>query len=859
MTLQSEFALRERNHLDSRASDTKTGSLGNRDIIFIDGKAFRMRIHHKVSGEYVTVPHSIWESVRPKMQETFNRLRSAAAENGGYKNFRGDRLQKITVDMESDLHEIRYTSKYALDSDEEIDEPQIFKLDLSSTHGPVHAFAREQFRQISHITGSQGALHVPIAEETVKEPEESDHSVEATIRRIQDGKTLTTGDLMNYTDHAIRRRCPDVCFLEKRISSPELQGVSGTAPIFADNEYDQAIKAAFEEDRTKPLVIYVHHHPSRHYSTIVAKDGRLFAYDPTGNPDSTLDLNAIYKGIYAKEADEGFICNYAVREEAVRILHTIYETFKTGTEDADTDLRKQIWMLIQAGQNMNWPAVDIARAVLIAALGERYTGFQGAITAAYEETGVDPDTKIKNMIKAASGARAGDVDTYFADRAAIIALCTSLAHQTDGMNCALFVLDFSEYMCCLNSDTNTKQQYYRYLTTSPDPAILRKALSQKLAQEYGKASREEQNAEFIGTSAEGLSTELVTDILSLPPFQSPSGSVNGLRAEIDRTRQAVHELSLMAKRDMTTKAQPCRLVSADSEPVNGFLLFASDGSPILEQGTGKEAFLPLDALNRVAQSAKVYYNPAAFSTDEETRRQVLTLLLAGETIPKTETYQLARRKYIISDNFLIFDEQGRFIPFDLAKTGKTLTAIAPNLRDEREHDLREAEPEARKEHMKALIKDQMYVFQGEECKQLVLPAFGCGQFGWNPEEVATAYKEVLQDLPDYGFDAIHFALPNAEHYAAFDRVFKAGYTGHVPVYLTEKDATGIIRILSENHIRWGELNPGNAEAQVGHDWRGRSTAYEQSRARNSAMIFAQRMEYNSNHLQNPAHWRHTSD
>lgn len=208
----------------------------------------------------------------------------------------------------------------------------------------------------------------------------------------------------------------------------------------------------------------------------------------------------------------------------------------------------------------------------------------------------------------------------------------------------------------------------------------------------------------------------------------------------------------------------------------------------------------------MGQSSKVYYSPDEFP--DLTRAATLGATLGAGSLSPAH-YQAARRKYIVSDNFLIFDEKGDFIPYDPRKVGKTVTAVAPNLRDARDIAL-VGSPSARLAHMKTLLKEQMIVFQNEGCRELVLPAFGCGAFAWPPEEVALAYKEVLEEN-DFDFDAVHFALPHGEHYAAFNRTFSANYTGEVPVYLTEKDATGIIRVLSEAHVAWGELNPGNAE------------------------------------------------
>lgn len=868
---QASYSLRER---EPTPSDRRTSGRGtplrDRNIVVIDGKRFRMQIRHKATGEIVKVPPHIWENIRPATEETFGRLVEAAQTTGNHNNFKAEHIQKIQIDLSSEPYTIRYTSKASEDTEEELEEATEFTLDVSPTASRVHQHAIKQFGSISHVVSSSMAPPRPIRvsspsdeERTVSGSRRSvGQSIEATIGRLRGGETLTTDDMMNYTTHVIQRQHPDTHFLEKRMTSAELQGVEGTAPIFAENERDQQVKAAFERDRTKPLVIYIHHHPHQHYSTIVAKGGKLFAYNPTGVPHASLDLKAIYKGIYAEEASNGDICDYSVRPELVRIYHTICETFKTGVEETDTAMMKGLWSYLQIYRDYGMSLVGVTRIALFHVLGDRYEDLGEAFELAYRAEEVDPDTKIKNMIRAATGDNveaAGRVDTHFANAEAISALTRALTHQTDGVNCGVYALAFAEYMCSSiraaeeERDIDANEQYYTYLESSPKPATLRGEMVQSLARGYERAVIEGQHAEFRGTSPGGLPGELVSSILTLPAFRSPSGDVNGLRPEIDRTRQVMYELSELFQ-ERESAIQLARLTPPDADPIDGIHLFASAETPILVPETDTPAFIPGTALDRIAGSAKVYYNPEVFD-DEETRAASLVPLLSGDALPQSTDYKKARRKYIISENFLIFDEKGGFIPFAPTRIGKTLTSAAPNLRDERDADLRE-DPVARKAHMKDLIKDQMYIFEAEGCKQLVIPAFGCGQFGWNPEEVATAYKEVLQELPaeDYEFDAVHFTLPNGEHFAVFDRVFKAGYTGHVPVYLTEKDATGVIRVLSENNIRWGELNPGNVEAQVGHNWEGTSTAYEQSRARNSAMIIGQRLDLNREQLTSPANW-----
>lgn len=56
---------------------------------------------------------------------------------------------------------------------------------------------------------------------------------------------------------------------------------------------------------------------------------------------------------------------------------------------------------------------------------------------------------------------------------------------------------------------------------------------------------------------------------------------------------------------------------------------------------------------------------------------------------------------------------------------------------------------------------------------LILGAFGCGVFGQDPIEVATIFKEYLDECP-YVFDKVIFAIPNKEsaNFLAFKEVLK---------------------------------------------------------------------------------------
>lgn len=56
------------------------------------------------------------------------------------------------------------------------------------------------------------------------------------------------------------------------------------------------------------------------------------------------------------------------------------------------------------------------------------------------------------------------------------------------------------------------------------------------------------------------------------------------------------------------------------------------------------------------------------------------------------------------------------------------------------------------------------------CKNLILGAFGCGVFGQDPTEVATLFKDMLKH--DYNFENVIFAIPSGPNLEAFKKVFE---------------------------------------------------------------------------------------
>lgn len=74
--------------------------------------------------------------------------------------------------------------------------------------------------------------------------------------------------------------------------------------------------------------------------------------------------------------------------------------------------------------------------------------------------------------------------------------------------------------------------------------------------------------------------------------------------------------------------------------------------------------------------------------------------------------------------------------------------------------------------LESRIRFLLSVAQEHESKTLVLGAYGCGVFGQNPYEVATTFKNVLQNEL-WGFERVIFAIPSGknENLTAFLQVF----------------------------------------------------------------------------------------
>lgn len=199
------------------------------------------------------------------------------------------------------------------------------------------------------------------------------------------------------------------------------------------------------------------------------------SYLPTtrqGAPHTpALDLAAIYKGIYGRDANEGNIHDYSVKPALVKVLHTIYETFKTGNAEEDAAMMQKAWKwLMIMDHTEDADVFDGVEAALFAVLGEdAYGAVADAITVAKDAHGVPPQTKIKNMIKAAAGSKAGTVDAHFANAQGVSALAHHLTHQTDGVNCGPLALNFAQYMCSAptGDEINTAEDQFNAYISIP--------------------------------------------------------------------------------------------------------------------------------------------------------------------------------------------------------------------------------------------------------------------------------------------------------------------------------------------------------------------------------------------------------
>ena len=66
------------------------------------------------------------------------------------------------------------------------------------------------------------------------------------------------------------------------------------------------------------------------------------------------------------------------------------------------------------------------------------------------------------------------------------------------------------------------------------------------------------------------------------------------------------------------------------------------------------------------------------------------------------------------------------------------------------------------EEMRKRIRAQFLTLQERGVRHVVLSAFGCGAFGNDPEDVASMYKDTLEEFKD-ALDVVVFAIYYAGH------------------------------------------------------------------------------------------------
>lgn len=136
---------------------------------------------------------------------------------------------------------------------------------------------------------------------------------------------------------------------------------------------------------------------------------------------------------------------------------------------------------------------------------------------------------------------------------------------------------------------------------------------------------------------------------------------------------------------------------------------------------------------------------------------------------------------IYSRNICVFkDKNYNMLPEDERFYVDVITCAAPNLRENPQNQYNDG---ASKEKL-TLSEEELYNIHVKRARNilnvavknsddyLILGAFGCGAFKNNPEIVAKAYKDVLQDYI-YCFKVIDFAIidgKNSNNYETFKRI-----------------------------------------------------------------------------------------
>lgn len=101
-------------------------------------------------------------------------------------------------------------------------------------------------------------------------------------------------------------------------------------------------------------------------------------------------------------------------------------------------------------------------------------------------------------------------------------------------------------------------------------------------------------------------------------------------------------------------------------------------------------------------------------------------------------------------------------------TFDVLTCAAPNLDSARRSDTLTSE-----DNRKALVSRTNFILgilDKEKVDTAILGAWGCGVFGQNPIEVATIFKQAI-DQQEHAIEKVVFAIPGGDNYKAFHKIF----------------------------------------------------------------------------------------
>jgi len=103
-----------------------------------------------------------------------------------------------------------------------------------------------------------------------------------------------------------------------------------------------------------------------------------------------------------------------------------------------------------------------------------------------------------------------------------------------------------------------------------------------------------------------------------------------------------------------------------------------------------------------------------------------------------------------------------------------ITVAAPNKRAYLQHNEKSKElEEINKRYLVSRCNFVLTIAKLHNIKTLILGAFGCGVFNQDPEEVALAFRTLLEQY-DYGVEKVIFAIPNKNdpNYQGFFKYFK---------------------------------------------------------------------------------------